>query len=87
MDGYRVSSASYVVSLLPERVVEELELRRHGYEVWIISPDYFVPFPDGTSLTLWGDLRRDVRNIAALAPTTPRPTSRSTGTSSASPVS
>jgi phytoene dehydrogenase-like protein len=65
-DGYRISSASYVVSLMPERIVRELELRRHGYEVSIITPDYFVPFPDGTSLTLWGDLRRDVRNIAAL---------------------
>ncbi|HTG48633.1 MAG TPA: NAD(P)/FAD-dependent oxidoreductase [Actinomycetota bacterium] len=67
-DGYRISSASYVVSLMPDRIVEELQLRRHGYEVSIITPDYFVPFPDGTSLTLWGDLRRDVRNIAALSP-------------------
>ena len=25
----------------------------------IIAPDYFVPFPDGTSLTLWGDAARD----------------------------
>jgi phytoene dehydrogenase-like protein len=65
-DGYRISSASYVVSLMPERIVQELELRRHGYEVSIITPDYFVPFPDGTSLTLWGDLHRDVENIAKL---------------------
>jgi phytoene dehydrogenase-like protein len=62
--GYRVSSASYVVSLMPPRIVQELQLERHGYEVSIIAPDYFVPFPDGTSLTLWGDLRRDAENIA-----------------------
>jgi phytoene dehydrogenase-like protein len=66
-DGYRISSASYVVSLLPDRIVDELELRRFGYEVSIISPDYFVPFPDGSSLTLWGDLRRDVESIARLS--------------------
>jgi phytoene dehydrogenase-like protein len=66
-DGYRISSASYVVSLLPERIVHELDLKRFGYEVSIISPDYFVPFPDGTSLTLWGDLDRDVANIARLS--------------------
>jgi phytoene dehydrogenase-like protein len=67
-DGYRISSASYVVSLMPDRIVDELELKRHGYEVSIISPDYFVPFPDGSSLTLWGDLARDVENIARLSP-------------------
>ena len=61
--GYRISSASYVVSLMPPRIVEELDLDRHGYRVSIISPDYFVPFPDGTSLTLWGDLSRDAENI------------------------
>jgi phytoene dehydrogenase-like protein len=65
--GYRVSSASYVVSLMPERIVAELDLKRFGYEVSIITPDYFVPFPDGTSLTLWGDLRRDAENIAKLS--------------------
>ncbi len=66
-DGYRISSASYVVSLMPDRIVEDLALKRHGYGVSIITPDYFVPFPDGTSLTLWGDLRRDAANIARLS--------------------
>jgi phytoene dehydrogenase-like protein len=64
--GYRISSASYVVSLMPDRIVHELELKRFGYEVSIITPDYFVPFPDGTSLTLWGDMQRDRANIAKL---------------------
>lgn len=62
--GYRVSSASYVVSLMPPQVVRELDLKRFGYGVSIITPDYFVPFPDGTSLTLWGDVERDAANIA-----------------------
>ncbi len=61
--GYRVSSASYVVSLMPPQVVRELDLKRFGYEVSIITPDYFVPFPDGTSLTLWGDVERDAATI------------------------
>ena len=65
---YAVSSASYVVSLMPPRIVDELELRRFGYDVSIITPDYFVPFPDGTSLTLWGELARDCANIAKLSP-------------------
>jgi phytoene dehydrogenase-like protein len=61
--GYRVSSASYVVSLMPPQVVRELDLKRFGYEVSLITPDYFVPFPDGTSLTLWGDVERDAAAI------------------------
>src|SRR5262252_1294382 len=62
--GYQVSSASYVVSLLPPRVVSELDLARHGYRVSIVTPDYFVPFPDGSGLTLWGDIARDAAAIA-----------------------
>jgi phytoene dehydrogenase-like protein len=62
--GYRVSSASYVISLLPPRIVRELDLERHGYRVSIVSPDYFVPFPDGSGLTLWGDATRDAAEIA-----------------------
>src|SRR2546428_2687487 len=65
--GYRVSTASYVVSLLPDLIVRELDLARFGYEVSIITPDYFVPFPDGSSLTLWGDSRRDSENISKLS--------------------
>src|SRR5215212_9245738 len=64
-DGYHVSSASYVVSLMPERIVDELQLKRFGYDVSIITPDYFVPLPDGSSLALWGD-DRDAENIAKL---------------------
>ncbi|MGB2850067.1 MAG: NAD(P)/FAD-dependent oxidoreductase [Solirubrobacterales bacterium] len=62
--GHRVSSASYVVSLVPPRIERELELRRHGYRVSIISPDYYVPFSDDTALTLWGDVKRDAEEIA-----------------------
>jgi phytoene dehydrogenase-like protein len=62
--GYRISSASYVVSLLPPRIERELDLRRHGYRVSLIDPDYWVPYPDGSSLTLWGDVGRTADEIA-----------------------
>jgi phytoene dehydrogenase-like protein len=69
--GYRISSASYVVSLMPPRVERELALARHGYRVSIISPDYYVPFPDGSALTLWGDTARDAAAITRWSGTHP----------------
>ena len=62
--GYRISTASYVVSLMPPRIESELELARFGYRVSIVMPDYYLPFPDGSSLTLWGDAARDAQEIA-----------------------
>jgi len=62
--GYQISSASYVVSLMPPRIVSELELERFGYRVSILDPDYWVPFSDGNSLTLWGDARKTAEEIA-----------------------
>jgi phytoene dehydrogenase-like protein len=62
--GYKVSTASYVVSLMPERIVTELNLRRFGYETTILEPDYYVPYADGSSLTLWGDAAKTAAEIA-----------------------
>lgn len=66
--GYRVSSASYVVSLMPPKIVSELELERFGYDVTVLDPDYYIPYTDGSSLTLWGDVRRCAEEIAKLSP-------------------
>ena len=65
--GYRISSASYVVSLMPPQIVADLELKRFGYKVSILDPDYYVPYKDGTSLTLWGDVQRSAQEIARLS--------------------
>ena len=62
--GYRISTASYVVSLMPEKIVTDLELRRHGYQVTVLEPDYYVPYADGTSMTLWGDAQRTHAEIS-----------------------
>ena len=53
--GYRVSTASYVVSLMPDRIVRELGLRSHGYQVYPLDPAYFAPFLDGGGIMVWED--------------------------------
>jgi len=51
---YRVTSLSYVVSLLPPSLVSDLSLDRHGYHVFPQGP-YFAPHTDGRYLSLPGD--------------------------------
>ena len=62
--GYRVSTAAYLVSLLQERVVRELELRRFGYEVLPKDPAYFAPYLDGRYLFMYADQRRTCQELA-----------------------
>ena len=60
---YSVTSLSYVVSLLPPGLVEDLRLDRHGYAVYPQGP-YFAPHADGRYLQLPADRRRRREQIA-----------------------
>lgn len=62
--GYRVSTASYLSSLLQERIVRELDLPKHGYHVDAKDPAFFSPFPDGRHLFMWQDRTETLREIA-----------------------
>ena len=62
-EGYLVSPCAYVVGLLDERVVDELELKRHGYRVFPTDPGLWCPFADGTSVA---EFRDDERTRAYL---------------------
>jgi phytoene dehydrogenase-like protein len=48
---YTITSLSYVVSLLPQDLVRDLQLERHGYHVFPQGP-YFAPRADGRYLAL-----------------------------------
>ena len=62
--GYHVSTASYLTSLLQERVIRDLELERFGYRVDAKDPAFFSAFPDGRYLFMWQDRDRTVQEIA-----------------------
>ena len=64
--GYRVSTASYVVSLLSARIVRELDLPEYGYHVYPLDPAYFAPFPDGSGFLLWDDPARAAEEIGRI---------------------
>jgi phytoene dehydrogenase-like protein len=62
--GYRVSVASYLVSLLRDEIVDDLDLKRFGYHVYPKDPPFFTPFPDGRYLFMWQDMERTLAEIA-----------------------
>ena len=59
--GHRVSRASYVVSLLHPKVVDDLELKKFGYEVHPLDPAYSTLPPDGPPLFFFNDEQQAMR--------------------------
>lgn len=66
--GYRVSTAAYLCSLLHPRIVEDLELRRHGFHVYRRLTGGFAPFPDGSSLLIYPDAARTRESLMKSCP-------------------
>ena len=60
---YLISPCAYVVGLLDELVIRELELERHGYEVVPADPNLWCPLPDGSSVALYLDPQRTVSHL------------------------
>ncbi|HSK35480.1 MAG TPA: NAD(P)/FAD-dependent oxidoreductase [Actinomycetota bacterium] len=63
--GYLVSPCAYVVGLLDQTVVDELDLERYGYRVFVADPNLWVPFADGTSVAQFVDHHRTVAHLRA----------------------
>jgi phytoene dehydrogenase-like protein len=50
----KVTTYSYVMSLMPPTIIRELNLERHGYDVTPFGP-YFQAYPDGRAITVYAD--------------------------------
>ena len=61
--AFKMTALSYVVSLLPRAVLDELELARFGYKIYPQFP-YFVPRRDGRSLMMCDDPARRHAEVA-----------------------
>ncbi len=60
---FKITTLSYVMSLMPPQVLEDLQLAKHGYQVHPMGPGY-IPFPDGRSLTHYDDVARSQEEYA-----------------------
>ena len=65
-ERYVISPCAYVVGLLDDRVIRELELERRGLRYWMADPNLWVPFEDGTSFGQWIDDSRTQANLEEL---------------------
>src|SRR3954447_2628340 len=54
-ERFVVSPCAYVVGLLDQLVIDELDLPAHGYRVMPANPNLWYPFPDGTSFAQFLD--------------------------------
>jgi len=51
---FKVTTYSYVMSLMPPTIIRELNLERHGYKVTPFGP-YYQSYPDGRSIKIYAD--------------------------------
>lgn len=56
--GCRVSTTSYIASMLRPEVISELRLADHGLRMIPCDPAIQVPFPDGQVVSWWADRER-----------------------------
>lgn len=62
--GYKVSTASYVVSLLLPEVIRDLRLKENGLEILRRDPSSFTPTRDGQYLLLGPDRQKNQQEIS-----------------------
>src|ERR1700761_4426096 len=60
----KVTRLSYVMSLMPPTIIKDLDLARHGYQIYPMGP-YYQAFPEGGSIKLYADdARRNHESIS-----------------------
>jgi phytoene dehydrogenase-like protein len=62
--GFKISTCAYVNSLFRPEIVDDLELKRFGYEMLPRNPSSFTPLPDGRHFFLGPDRRMCLGQIA-----------------------
>src|ERR1700746_2586360 len=61
---FRVTRLSYVMSLMPPTIINDLDLPRHGYKIFPMGP-YYQAFPEGGSISLYADdAKRNYEEVA-----------------------
>jgi phytoene dehydrogenase-like protein len=62
--GFKVSTLSYLCSLLQPRIIDDLELAKYGYHIYPKDPSFFTAYPDGRHIFFYQDMAKTVAEIA-----------------------
>lgn len=66
--GYRVSPCAYVVGLLHEKVIADLDLAKRGFRTTVFDPQLWVRLDEGNVFVEWTDQQRTVADVERWAP-------------------
>ena len=66
--GFTFSTGSYVLSLTPRKIFDDLGAWEEGIELIERNPRFFSPYPDGSTLTYWNDHDRWLDDIRKISP-------------------
>lgn len=64
--GFVISPCAYVIGLLDDHVIADLQLAKRGLEVYVADPQLWVPFDDGTAFAQWMSHERTLADLRAL---------------------
>ena len=62
--GCRVSTASYMASMLRPEVIRDMQLARHGLKMIAADPGLQIALPEGRVLPWWSDQRKTHQELA-----------------------
>jgi phytoene dehydrogenase-like protein len=65
--GCRVSTTSYIASMLRPEVIQDLHLAEHGLRMVPCDPAIQVPFPDGQVVPWWADRERAKKEFSKIS--------------------
>jgi phytoene dehydrogenase-like protein len=65
--GCRVSTTSYIASMLRPEVIQDLHLADHGLRMVPCDPAIQVPFPDGHVVPWWADRERAKKEFSKIS--------------------
>ena len=62
--GFKYSTCAYSPGMFQQSVVDDLQLKQHGYELISFDPAIFAPLADGSALIFWNDINKTVESIS-----------------------
>ncbi len=65
--GFKFSSCAVICHLFQDKIIKDLELRKHGFDVYQLEPRYFGPFPNGKHILIYDDADRTAKEIGRLS--------------------